>query len=143
MRRIYIIPLETYIWAIFFAAIIVSHSKMYCSKLASPLLCIPEYFFWVRVYIDFFHDIIFYYSLTSTRTLTFGYIKLTPDVSFTGIFLDIVLGQNFRQEMGKNCHQKCGMSLSSHFFSQKYCPWCHFSFVRNERLECESKVPIG
>ena len=64
------------------------------------------------VYIDVFHDMIFSYYLTTTRNLTFGYIKWTPDFAFTGGFLGIVVGQYFRQEMVKNYHQKYGMSLS-------------------------------
>ena len=40
----------------------------------------------------FFHDILFSYPLTATQTLTFGYITWTPDVAFTGSFLDIVFG---------------------------------------------------
>ena len=98
--------------------------------------------FWIKVYIDVFHDIIFSYSLTANQTLTFGYIKWIPDVFFTVSFLDIVLGQYFRQEMVKNCHQKCGMSLSLQVFAQQYRPWCHVCFVKNERLECEIKVPL-
>ena len=54
----------------------------------------------------FFHDIIFSYYLTATRTLNFGYIKWTPDVAFTGSLLDIVFGQYFRQEMGKKTTTK-------------------------------------
>ena len=96
--------------------------KIYCRKLASPPLYIPEYIFWVRVYIDVFHKIIFSYYLTANRTLTFGYIKWTLDVDFTGSFLDIVFGQYFRQKMGKNCQHKSGMSLSSQVFAWKYHP---------------------
>ena len=48
-----------------------------------------------------FYDIIFSYYLTANQTLTFGYIKWTPDDIFTGNFLDIVSVQYFRQEMGK------------------------------------------
>ena len=70
---------------------------MYYSELESPLLRIHD-FFGVRVYIDVFHDITFYYYLTATQTLTFGYIKWTPDVAFTDSFFDIVFGQYFRQE---------------------------------------------
>ena len=77
-----------------------SHSKTYYSNLASPLLYIPEYYFGVRVYIDV-HDIIFSDSSTATQTLTFGYIKWTPDVAFSGSYLDIVFGKYFRQEMVK------------------------------------------
>ena len=90
----------------------------------------------------FFHGIIFSYSSTATRTLTFGYIKCTPDVAFTVSFLDIVFGQYFRQEMGKNCLNKCGMSLSSHIFAWKYRPWCHVCCMKNERLECKIKVSL-
>ena len=49
----------------------------------------------------YFHDIIFPFSLTATRALTFGYIKWTPDIAFTDSFLDIVFGQYLRKEMGK------------------------------------------
>ena len=42
----------------------------------------------------------FSYYLTATWTLTFGHIKLTPDVALNVSFLDIVLGRYFRQEMG-------------------------------------------
>ena len=85
----------------FFVVFVGSHSRIYCSELASPLLYTPKYFFWVRVYIDVFSLLNISYSLTATRTLIFGYIKWTLDVAFTGIFLDIVCGQYFRQEMGK------------------------------------------
>ena len=64
----------------------------------------------------FFHDIIFSYYLTATQTLTFDNIKWTPDVAFAGNFLGIVFGQYFRPEMGKNCHHKYRMSLSSRVF---------------------------
>ena len=65
---------------------------------------------------DVFHDIIFSYYLTATRTLNFGYIKFPLYVAFTGSFLDVVFGQYFRPEMGKNCHHKYRMSLSSRVF---------------------------
>ena len=61
----------------------------------------------IRVYIDIFlHNIIFYYSLTDTKTLTFGYIKWIPDAAFTGSFLDIVFGKYVRRGVGKKCHQR-------------------------------------
>ena len=74
---------------------------MYFRELAFPLLYITEYVIQISVYIDFFHDIIFSYSLTATQTLTFGHIKWTPDVTFTDSFRDIVFGCYFRQRMGK------------------------------------------
>ena len=49
----------------------------------------------------FLIDIIFYYSLTAIQTITVLYIKWIPYVSFTGGFLDIVIGRYFRQGMGK------------------------------------------
>ena len=42
-----------------------------------------------------------FYSLTATQTLTFEYVKYTPDFSFTGSFLDIVSGQYIRLGMGE------------------------------------------
>ena len=111
---------------------------MYCSKLELPSLCIHD-FFGVGVYVDVFHDIIFYYPLTATGTLTFK-IKWTPDVAFTGSFLDIVFGQYFRQEMGKELPPiMWNESVIASFFWQ-YSPWWHVHFVKNERLECEIKV---
>ena len=85
----------------FVVVFIGSYSKMYCSELALPLLYISEYILGLEFMYMFFHDVIFSYSLTATQTLTFGYIKRTPYVDFTGTFLDIVLGQYFRQEMVK------------------------------------------
>ena len=61
---------------------------------------------WNRVYIDILQNIIFYYSLTTTQTLTFGYIKWTPDSAFTGSFIDIVFGQYARKGIGKNITTK-------------------------------------
>ena len=55
---------------------------------------------------DVFHDMLFSYSLTATWTLNFGCIKWTPDVAFTGSFIDIVFGQYFRQGMGKKTATK-------------------------------------
>ena len=43
----------------------------------------------------------------------------------------------------KKIYQKCRMSLSLPVFVRKCCPWCHVNFVKNERLECEIKVPLG
>ena len=43
----------------------------------------------------------------------------------------------------KICHQNCGISPSLPVFTQKSCPWCHFRFVKNEKLECEIKVSLG
>ena len=94
---------------------------------------------WVRFYIDIFHDIVFSYSLTATRTLTFGYIKWNPDVAFTGSFFDIVFGQYFRQGLGKKMPKRGGDSVVASF-ARKYHPYCHVCFVKNERLECEIKV---
>ena len=90
------------------------------------------------------HDTILRYSLTITQTLTFGCIKWTSDVAFTGSFLDIVFVRYFRQMMGKKiCHQKCGMGPLSPVFARQYRPWCQVNSVKNERLECEIKVPLG
>ena len=47
------------------------------------------------------HDIIIYYFLKATQTLTFRYIKWTPDFAFTSSFLFIALGQYGRRGMGK------------------------------------------
>ena len=59
-----------------FAVFVGSCSKMYCSELALPLIYIPVKIIWIRLYIYIYlHDIIFSYSLTATRTLTFGYIN--------------------------------------------------------------------
>ena len=44
----------------------------------------------------FFVTYYFSPSLTSTQTLTFGYIKLILDVALTGNFLDIVFGEYVR-----------------------------------------------
>ena len=49
----------------------------------------------------FSHDIIFYYHLTATQTLTFGYIKWNLYVAFNDSFLDIMFGQYVRRGMGK------------------------------------------
>ena len=88
--------------------------------MVSPLLYIPEYIFGVRVYIDVFHDIIFSYCLTANVTLTFGYIKWTPDVAFTGSFLDIVFGHYLRKEMGKKLPLKMrNESIIASFCSAK------------------------
>ena len=54
----------------------------------------------------FFHDIIFSYYLTAIQTLTFRYINWTPDVAFTGSFLNIVFGRNFWRGMGKKTATK-------------------------------------
>ena len=94
--RIYLLPWDTYSWVIFCCCFRRLSVKMYCSELALLLLYIPEYFL-VRVYIDVFHDIIFSYALTTTWTLTFGYIKCISYVAFNDSFLNIVFGQYFRQ----------------------------------------------
>ena len=83
------------------------------------------------VYIDvFFMKTYFCYYLTATQTPTFGYIKWTPDVSLTGSFIDIVFGQVFRRGMKKNCHQKCGIILSSSVLALQYYPLCHVRSVK-------------
>ena len=97
----------------------------------------------VRVYLDIFHDIILCYSLTTTWTLTFGYIKRTPYVDFTCSFLDIVFCQYSRQDTGKKLPQKFGMSISSIFFARKLFPWCPVHFLKKYNLECEIKVTLG
>ena len=97
----------------------------------------------VRVYINVLHDITFSCSLTDIQNLTFGCIKCTPYVAFTGSFLDIVFCQHVRRGMGKKFHQKCVISLSSPVFTHKSHLWCHVNFVKNERLECEIKVSLG
>ena len=98
----------------------------------------------VQVYMDIFNDIIFSQYLTTKQTLTFGYIKWTPDVAFTGSFPDIMFGQYFKRGKGqKNCHQKLRMALLLPVFDRQYRPWCHVRFLKNERLECEIKVPLG
>ena len=43
-----------------------SHSKLFCSELASLVLDISTLFLGVSVYIDVFHYIIFYYHFTAT-----------------------------------------------------------------------------
>ena len=61
----------------------------------------------MRVYIDaFFMRFDFFYSLTTTQTPNFGYIKWTPDVALTGSFLDIVFGQYVRRGMGEKTATK-------------------------------------
>ena len=92
----------------------------------------------------FLHDIIFSYYLTATQTITFGYIKCNPAVSFIGIYLPcniicIVCQERDRQ---KNFHQKCGISLSFTVFTFQSLPCCHVCFVKNERLEWEIKVSL-
>ena len=62
---------------------------------------------------------------------------------FTGSFLDIVFGQHLRQETVKKKPPKNGISLSSQVFALRHRPWCHIRSVKNERLECETKVPLG
>ena len=75
-------------------------SKVYCSELVSSLINITEWLIQIRVYIDaFFMTLYFYSSSTATRTLTFRYMKWTPDVNLTGSLLDIVVGQYVRQGM--------------------------------------------
>ena len=83
------------------------------------------------------------YSLTGIQNPTFGYIKWTPDVALTGSFLDVVFGQYLRQEMGQKMPPKMLNESVIAFFDQKYCPWCHVRFVKNKRIECEIKVPLG
>ena len=58
---------------------------------------------------------IFYYSLTATPAHTFGYVKCTPDVDFTASFLDIVLGQYFRQGIKKNATKNAELVHRRHF----------------------------
>ena len=43
----------------------------------------------------------------------------------------------------KKSHKKIGMSLSLPVFALKSHPWCHVSFVKIERLECEVKLFLG
>ena len=50
---------------------------------------------------DIFYDKTISYYLTSTQTLTFGYIQSTPYVAFTGSFLDIVYCQHDKRGMGR------------------------------------------
>ena len=47
------------------------------------------------------------------------------------------------KKWAKNCHHKCGMSLSLQVFAWQYLPLRHVRFVKNERLECEIKVSLG
>ena len=86
-----------------------------------------------------FSDIIFSSSLTATRNLNFAYIKWNPDVLFTGIFLDIVLGRYVRWGMGKKSDTKNPQwVLCCHFLLGgfgKYHPWRHVRFVKNKRLD--------
>ena len=77
-----------------------SRSKTYCSELTFPLLYISVLIIPDRVYINVFHDIIYFYSLTTTQTSTFRYIKWPPHVALTGSFLDVVFGQYVRGGMG-------------------------------------------
>ena len=116
---------------------------MYCSKLASPLLYIPEKFIQIRVYLDVFRDIILSYYLTTTRTLTFSNIKYTPDFALASSFFYIVFGQDSGQGMGKKLPQRIQNESVATSFAQKSCPWFLVYFVKNERLECEIKVPLG
>ena len=43
----------------------------------------------------------------------------------------------------KKYHNKCRMILSSQNSDWQPRPWCHVSFVKNERLECEIKASLG
>ena len=100
LRRIHLLPWDTYSWVICFCCFCRLSFKNVLQLVGIAIIIHYWMIFGVRVYIDVFHDIIFSYSLTDTRTLTFGYIKWTPDVAFTGSFLDIVFDQCFRQKNG-------------------------------------------
>ena len=69
-----------------------------------------------------FHDILFFYSLTATQTLTFGYIKFSPYFTFTVSFLDIVFGMYFRQGMGKKTATKNAELVYRHQFLSAILP---------------------
>ena len=73
----------------------------------------------------------------------FGYIKWTLYVGFTGSFLDMLLGQYFRQGMKKKLPSKMRNESVVAIFAQKYCPWCHVHFVKNKRVDCEIKASLG
>ena len=70
----------------------------------------------------------FTYFLTSTWALTFGYIKWTPDGSFTGSFFDIVLSQYVRQGMGKTFPQKTRNEFVIADFCLEISPMVEFPF---------------
>ena len=70
----------------------------------------------------------FTYFLTSTWALTFGYIKWTPDGSFTGSFFDIVLSQYVRQGMGKTFPQKTRNEFVIANFCLEISPMVEFPF---------------
>ena len=59
------------------------------------------------------------------------------------VYLILYLVSISGKKWANKCHHKCGMSLSLPVFDQQYRPWCHFHFIKNERLECEIKVPLG
>ena len=54
----------------------------------------------------FFMKFPFSFYLTATQTLTFGYIKWTLDVAFTGSLFDILFGPYVSHENGKKTATK-------------------------------------
>ena len=94
------------------------------------------------LYIVVPHYIIFSYYLTTTQTLACGDIKWTPDVSLYGSSLDIVFGQYFRQGMGKTISTKMCNEFVFQVLSPRSHPLWEFHSVKNERMECEIKIPL-
>ena len=73
------------------------------------------------------------YMVNSSQTFT-GWYK----------FSAVICAPCIREAMDgqKNCHQKRVMSFLSPVFSRQYCPWCHVSFMKNERLKYEIKISL-
>ena len=91
----------------------------------------------------FLMTIYFSYSLTTTQTPTFGHIKWTLDVAFTGSFLHIVSVQHARQGMGEKIPPKNWNEFVIASFPCQFSPWCHVLLVKNERMDFEIKVSLG
>ena len=89
------------------------------------------------------------YSLTATWTFTFGYLKWTPDVAFTGNFSYIVFDQYVRQDIGRKKQPK----MRNELVAVSFCLACLKNIghgvtliPQNERLKCitfEIKVSLG
>ena len=94
-----------------FVVFVSSHSKMYCSKLASPLLYIPESFFGVRVYIYVFpwHNI--FLSFNRQPNTHLWVYKMDPRCCLYWQFPWYCVWLVFQARHGqKNCYQKCVIS---------------------------------
>ena len=100
--------------------------------------------FWVRVYIDVFlwHNVFLLFNLHPKPHLWVNkmYPRFCLHCQFPWYFVWSVFQARDRQ---KKCYRKCRMSLSFTIFTEKYRPWCHICFVKNEKLRFETKVLQG